>query len=899
MKKKHKIAVIFILIFVFIFLVIASLPIVISSTQGRSFALRQINQRISGELMVASWSLRWLGNITIEQLAFNDVNGERLFDLSKASISRGLLDLITDHNDFGEIKLVKPLVSVAPYIKEKISANDGASEVETVREGAKNRGNKTSETEKKPSAKDKFVMPHIRGTVSIEDGTVQMLSSNGTVHTVVDDLAVEFTLAGPDKPVSFKINGTSGTSRSILACLGKLNFPADGSFDYNKIDIDMILKFKDIDINPFTKIAALYSEVSQINGLLNADIAVKGNLADGVRVKTDLSAIELEIPERNAEFGNIKIVLDGNITKTSADIKSAVISSKFCNVTASGKYGGSGNGVITAKAEMDIADTVDFLENMGVLTNDIDCAGKLQATIKGVSSGSFIKVKQADIKISNFDLDYQGKKLKQESLILSIPADINIAKREIKIPEAKLVASLGAVSLTSLIIGDWASVPSSIKAYVKSDIDIKSTREVLSDFVTFPENWGISGRLKIDLDIDFTAPESYNIKLNTTTSSLKIESTEPLLTIEDSPTLMVDMKTTPQFDMIDIRSAKLSSRILDMNISANFRNNNGESYLNMKGVLAPSMTELSRYLAAYSDIPVTFSGKKPEPFNFAANWSGEGDAVRINSMSGSAGLYADKIDGFGFHVRTLTVPVLFENNKAELKLTAKVNDGDLNFISSIDIGGKKPAIHIPDNLVILKDVNITTEVADELLGLINPVFHGVSTVEGKMSLLMNNFSWPVKKADMMSRVFAGKIIFNDVNLAANGLLTDLLDLAKVGTRELAVGDTSIDINCADGKITSSPLDLKVKEYELVLDGVVGLDNSLAYHAKVPMTETLVGKSGYKYLAGMSLDVPITGTVQKPILNLHSFESAVSRLVAGAATKALSGELEKQLNKLFK
>jgi len=906
MKKKYKFVSVLGILIIMAIAIIAALPRVVSSSGGKKFALKQINQRIPGELAVASWSLRWLGNMSIEHLTFNDINGQRLLDLSKASISRGLLNLIADHNNFGEISLIKPLISIIPSAQgSSVNANVSGSTsagsttgVRSTKEATAPKKKETTASNKKVPAKEGFTMPSISGTISIENGAVQLSSSNAPSQTVVSDLAIEVTLAGLGKPISFKVNGAPGSPGSILAGSGSLTLPADGVLDVNKIYLDMMLKMKNVDINSLTTIATLYSDVPQINGKINANIAVKGDLADGVGIKTDLSAIGLAIPEKNAVFGDINIVLDGNATKTSANINSALISSKFCNITASGSYGEAGSGGITAKSDMDIATTVDFLKGMGIITNDISCAGRLEVTINGTSAGDLITVKQADVNITNLDLDYQGKKLKQKSVLLSAPAEINVAKRQVNIPIGKLTASLGSVTLSSLNVGDWANIQNSIKTEVQADIDIKATREALSDFIALPDNWGVSGRLKTDLKIDFTQPDNYKLKLNATTSGLKIESAKPLLVIEDSPVLNFDLTTNHKFDVIDVKNATVSSKIMDLDLVAGFKKKNGESSLSMKGALAPSMTELSRYLAAYSDIPVKFSGKKSEPFDIVANWSGTGEALKILSMNGNAGLYADTIDGFGFHVRTLTVPVVFKDNKAELKIKAKVNEGDLDFVSSIDLSGKHPAIYMPEDLVILKDVNITTEVADELLGLINPVFHGISTVNGKMSFVMNNFSWPLKEEDMMARVFAGKIMFNDVNLAANGLLTDLLDLVKEDTRELNIGKTTIDISCADGKIKSSPLDLRIKKYELILDGIVGLDSSLNYLAKVPMTETLVGKDGYKYLGGTSLDIPIGGTVQKPVLNLKSFQTALSKLAAQAATKALSGELEKQLKKLF-
>ena len=898
-KKSHKLAITFIIIILLLLVVIAGLPTFISSTRGKEFALRQINQRIPGELMVGSWSLRWLGNMHIERLSFNDQQGVRLFDLSKASISRGLFNLIADHNDLGDIKLIKPLLSVSPSVQSPIVNKGSGAPATASKATSKPHPQKTTSSPKaKQTTNKEFSLPAIRGTVAIEDGGLQLLSPDGTQQPVLENLAVELTIDGPDKPISFKLNGIAGAPGSMCAGVGTLTLPTDGVLDVNEVAIDVKLKVKDLDLNPISRIVAEFSASPLLGGELNTDVSITGSLAKGLDITTDLAVTALKVPEKKAAFGDIKVELSGKATKTSMDIRQAVIQSKFCNINASGNYGMAGAGTISAKADMDIATTLDFLKNMGVVTNDISCAGNLQAVLTGNSQGEFLTVSQADIKVSALNLKYQKKTFRQDVVTFATSANINTATRQFDSPGATVTTSFGSATLQAITIGDWSKLPESLKATVKTDLDIKLMRTALSDFVTLPANWGVSGRLKTDLELDFSKPAVYRINLGASIPKLNVQSAAPSLVIDDNPALSLALSATPALDAVNVTKASLNSVVADMNLTAKFRNKEGAGSFALDGLLAPNLTEFSRYLAAYSDIPITFSGKKAEPFEFATSWTGEGETLKIASLTGSAGLFADKIDGFGFHIRSLMVPITIADAGIQSQISAKINDGELSLAPHVALLSGSPLLTMPTNTFILKDIKITTEVADELLGLINPVFRGVSTVSGTMSLYMDNFSWPLNQKELLARTFTGKIILNDVKLAANGLLTDLLDLVKVGTRELDIGTTTIDISCIDGKITSSPLHLKVKKYELILDGVVGLDNSLSYHAKVPMTETLVGKSGYKYLEGTSLNIPISGTVQKPILNLHSFQSAVSDLVKQATTKALSGELEKQLRKLF-
>ena len=75
-----------------------------------------------------------------------------------------------------------------------------------------------------------------------------------------------------------------------------------------------------------------------------------------------------------------------------------------------------------------------------------------------------------------------------------------------------------------------------------------------------------------------------------------------------------------------------------------------------------------------------------------------------------------------------------------------------------------------------------------------------------------------------------------------------------------------------------------------------------YVATVPVTDQLVSSNLLKYLEGTTINVPIRGTVSKPILNASVLTKAAADLAAQAGKKALKKEagkfLEREGGKLF-
>ncbi len=903
MEKRRKRLFVFIAIIILI-VAVFSLPSLISSTRGKEFVLRQINKRIPGELTVDNWTLRWLGDIEIQNLSFHDENGLQVLNLQGVSINRGLINLIVDHNNLGNIILTKPLISV-PHPPQTATERQGDTHTfkGSVADMPKREDSpvETKTREKnltKPASKKEFLFPPLRGTITIEDGALQLLSSRATNQSVIEDLSIGLSIDGPANPITFQLRCTAGGADNVCEGSGTLSLPESGVLDLDQIKIDIKFKAANIDLNPLSIIAATYSDTPEINGILNANISVTGNMTDGLDIANTLSMNALEISAENAALGDIHVDLHAHATKTSLNLKRAFIKSDFCNINASGKYGETGGGAVTANADVDIATTLRLLKGMGIVTNAITCTGNLRATLNGTSHGQIIDIKQADIKVSDIKFKSPDGTFKQDELALSTMAVINLKKRQVNIPVATIKTSFGTVNLDSLHIGDWEDLPVSLKTSLKTEIDIKSMLTTLTDFIQLPKGLEVSGGLNADISIDLSGVNAFKIEFNASAPQLTVHSKEPPLDIEDNPSISLLVSASPTLDTFEIVKASLTSSIMDADLTARLQNYNDKGTLAINGSLAPNLTELSRYMKVYADIPVTLSGKKAEPFDFRTEWIGYGDNLQLTSLSGKAGIFIEEINGFGFHVLSLTVPVTIDKNGVYSKISAKVNNGQLTLAPCITLLNNSSTVLMPTNTFILKDIQMTTEIANELLGLVNPVFRGITTVSGTMSFYMDNFSWPLSEDEMPARSFNGKLIFTDVKMTSDGLLNDLLDLAKVRNREMLISNVPIDIVCANGVITSSPLHLKVKEYELNILGTVGLDDTLNYQAQIPITEELVGKSVYKYLEGTSLNIPIKGTIQKPILNLKSFGSALGDIIQQAASKALSKELEHQLQKLF-
>jgi hypothetical protein len=129
-----------------------------------------------------------------------------------------------------------------------------------------------------------------------------------------------------------------------------------------------------------------------------------------------------------------------------------------------------------------------------------------------------------------------------------------------------------------------------------------------------------------------------------------------------------------------------------------------------------------------------------------------------------------------------------------------------------------------------------------------------------------------------------------------------LDLAGVtsGSRGwISMPEQSIPFQMVDGRVYHEGLKLAIGEVELSTKGYVGLDQSLALTATVPIRESWVGTSPiFAGLKGQTIQIPIHGTLTNPIVDNRVLGNMTQQLLGGSVETLLQKGLQEGLKGLF-
>ncbi len=86
------------LFFLIIILVLLSIPTLLSTQKGKTFAVDFLNKRIPGKMEIGSLDLNWFSQSRIHELELKDIEGKRLAFVEKATLFNSLWKLLTSPN---------------------------------------------------------------------------------------------------------------------------------------------------------------------------------------------------------------------------------------------------------------------------------------------------------------------------------------------------------------------------------------------------------------------------------------------------------------------------------------------------------------------------------------------------------------------------------------------------------------------------------------------------------------------------------------------------------------------------------------------------------------------------------------------------------------------------------
>jgi hypothetical protein len=716
------------------------------------------------------------------------------------------------------------------------------------------------------------------------------------------------------KPVTVSARGQMGQEGLQLDNLSLRSsfLEADGRGDMHNMQVDLSADLK-------AALAELrkFIEIKQWDGSgnlnLNLKLNEKSENLNQARVKLHIDDFVLSRNRRpilarqvvradlNADVQVAEVAADSKLIQPSLKIQSSVASGKLTaqQVARSASNSFPDAASLKLNGNINLQQLSSLLKTLNILSPQTMLAGKSNIKAGGDLADGRLTLANTRIETQKLIYRQDNKMVRENRLVLTTKGQIDLNNHSLTLAPVDIHAQAGKIHIPELAVADWTHAPNNIKVGGRADLDLDKLVQGYGDFIQLPKKTRLSGKGRFDFDMDFTHPKTQYMKLQGNVAPFKLVSTSLPTISEKKVSLNADVYRSPDGRNLTINKIELNSNALSLNAAGTLNQSGKNKILDAKGTMRPDMKLVSDYLKKTGRSQVRFTGKKATPFTLKLVSKGDRWEDPLKHLNFSGAFHVEAIEAYGMKLTPNDVPVRVAGAAAGAKFESPANGGQLDFQPTVDMGQDPYILSFKKNIDLLKDVQITQGLIDGVLAAIHPLFKDAVVPEGLLGLNMKHFSWPLSEKQRNQATFAGTLRLNGVRLNSTPFMADLLSIMGISERELRLVDQDIAFEAKNGRIELSPVTLEAQGSQLTMQGSVGFDKTIDFIARVPVTEKMVGRDGYRFLQGTTIRVPIRGTASRPRLDQTALQDATGDLIQQALRKNLEQGAQNLLQNLFK
>lgn len=306
--------------------------------------------------------------------------------------------------------------------------------------------------------------------------------------------------------------------------------------------------------------------------------------------------------------------------------------------------------------------------------------------------------------------------------------------------------------------------------------------------------------------------------------------------------------------------------------------------LELSGVMTPDLGLLAERMTAAVGQQVGLRGRTPSDFRMSLPLKSPLD---LKQATLSATLHLDTVQFRGILLRGLDVPVEMGKGRIGTVLESELYGGRLMLKPQWHFAAPVPELRLPDNTRALKGVDVQSPLGSGVLARLHPLFGALARAEGSVDLDLGRFAWNFPKGKARQPVFAAVITIDETRFHPAATLIEPLTLFGLDQKALRLEPGAITCESRDGRVICEPVRLRCGDARMTLQGATGMDGSLDYRLRLPVTEHLVGKERFALLAGQTIEIPITGTLTAPRFTPEAVKRSLNYQLKRAAGKTMT------------
>lgn len=368
------------------------------------------------------------------------------------------------------------------------------------------------------------------------------------------------------------------------------------------------------------------------------------------------------------------------------------------------------------------------------------------------------------------------------------------------------------------------------------------------------------------------------------------------------------------FDRLSLQAISLQSSSMNVQTEGTLSDLSDSFRLDLTGKWSPNWEQVNGLLAAYSSNWVQLNGSREQAFQIRGPLFGAAGETQASffpaelEMESKLGWESGKIG-----------PLPLGPAELQLKLAsgiAELQSGPIPFSGGIvrvaprvDFRSPAPVVLVPSG-PLAENITLSPEICRDWLKYVAPLLADVTSAQGAIGLDSEGLQLPI--ADPLAARIKGQIKLHNVTVGAGPLATQLIESVQ-GIRALlrpAEGESkdlkvwmkleeqTVPFTVQDRRVYHEGLTMSVKDITIRTKGSVGFDQSLSMVAEIPISDGWLGTEPWlQGLKGQSLQIPVGGTVTRPVLDKQAIQQLSMQLVQRTAANQLNTVVGDQAQKL--
>jgi hypothetical protein len=880
-----------------------ALPALLSTDLVRARILSAANRSMDGTLSAEAWRVTWRDGITIRAPRLDMPARGATVRAASIVVDRGLLALLRQPGAFGTVIIENPdvrlTVPAAPRPSGKTPPPDTPSRQDPAPPQAASR----------PPA----LPVDLKGAIEIRRGALTV-AQGAQPPLTLSDISCRIVLSGLSAPIAFDLSAAPPAARvsgetSRAALRGTLTLPPPERWDPMHTALDATLSVTNLDLAVLSGVARAFTDAPAATGRLSAEAAVSRAPGTALDVDARFRVSDLRLAGGPLGPDTPRIERFDAHVAVQADaagwrVRAFRIESPLIESTGSGSLvpanGAAPRGSLALNAAVDLARlarefpaTLRIRDGLRVNAGRLTLGLVLDATDEGLTVVGSLKLPALDAVLDG------------RPVALDDPLVFHLrgAWRDGTpvIDEARFTASFGSV------------VCSGTPAALRMTLDTR-LEALLSEAGKFVTLGAIdaAGTVKIDATLSVPIPPAdpafgvsaagavYLTDVVFSTPALKGD--RPRIPYCNATCSAVVSNGSVHVRDLALDSAFGSARAARIAVSRGAPGALPAIAFDLEAELQP--------LALAAELPTTLPDLAPFgletvrldlrgalgpcPDGASADW-----ATVLRTVEAEGRIEPNRLVLLGVELDAPSAEVTAADGVATGTLATRFSDGLVRIRPVIDTRAAPPVLTLAETGTVVSNVAVTDAMMSEMFGRIHPVLKHCVVSSGRASLRLDALQAPLDPEARDRIMVRGALETHDLVVAPAGLLSEILNVTELNPGRVGIPDQTIDFTCADGRITPSPLEIHSGEYHMILRGSVGLDGTLDYVADIPATRELVGEKAWPFLRDTRLQLRISGTADRPVVDRNAIRSAVAGLVRDALKNVIMNEGGKLLEGLLK